>query len=67
MKKFISGLLFLLLSFACFAQGDASVNTGTMTSHLKIYVVLTVIAIILSILFGFLFYIERRISKLENK
>jgi len=68
MKK-ITFLLLLLLSYATvFAQGDQTVEMAdTMRSSGKIYVVVTIIAIIFAGLALYLFSIDRRLKKIENE
>lgn len=65
MKKFslLSGLMLTII--AAFAQGDSAANTGLMTRDLKIYVAVTVLAIVLTCIFIFLFYIEQQLKQLE--
>lgn len=66
MKKHLLNLLFLFISLVTFAQGES--GTGDFfKSNLKIYVVVAVLTIILSCIFIFLFAIERRLKKLEDK
>lgn len=65
MKRILS-LLLVLLSYSAFAQGDTGSN-DFFKSNLKIYVVMGVGIIILSCLFAFLFSLEKRLKKLENK
>lgn len=66
MKKHLLHILLLLLSFSAFAQGDSGSN-DFFKSNLKVYVVIGVGIIILSCLFAFLFSLESRLKKLENK
>ena len=68
MKKYLLSLVSLLIFLSTFAQGEvATGSTDVMRSHLKIYVVVAVLGIILTGIFVFLFAIERRLSKLEGK
>jgi hypothetical protein len=65
MNKYFLTILTLCFAFVSFAQGD----TGTQDifkSNLKIYVVVAVLVIILSLLFAFMFAVERRLKKLEK-
>lgn len=65
MNRFLLTILSLFFSFAAFAQGD----TGTQDifkSNLKIYVVVAVLVIILSLLLAFMFAIDRRLKNLEK-
>lgn len=66
MKRFLNLLLLTFLSFATFAQGQTDAN-DFFKSNLKIYVVVAVLTIILACIFVFLFAIERRLKKLEDK
>lgn len=66
MKKFLNVIMLLLLSLASFAQGDTGAE-DLFRSNLKIYVVVGVLTIILACMFAFLFSIERRLKKLEEK
>jgi hypothetical protein len=66
MKKFGNLLILSFLSLATFAQGDTGAE-DLFRSNLKIYVVVGVLTIILACMFAFLFSIERRIKKLEDK
>lgn len=66
MTKYFILFLSSFLSLSSFAQGD----TGTQDlfkSNLKIYVVVAVLVIILSLLFAFMFAIERRLKNLEKR
>jgi uncharacterized membrane protein len=51
---------------AVYAQ-DTSTNTGVMRSNGKIYVVMAVVATIVTGLFVYVYSIDKKISKLENK
>jgi hypothetical protein len=66
MKKFLNLLLLSLSTLVAMAQGDAGAN-DFFKSNLKIYVVVAVLLIILSCLFIFMFAIERRLKKIEQK
>ena len=66
MKKFLNVIMLLLLSLASFAQGDTGAE-DLFRSNLKIYVVVGVLTIIMACMFAFLFTIERRLKKLEEK
>ena len=66
MKKFMLNLLFVFASLLSFAQGETGTN-DFFKSNLKIYVVVAVLLIILTCLFVFLFSIEKRLKKLEEK
>ena len=66
MKKGLPILALILLSTAAFAQ-DKPEMADTMRSNGKIYVVVGVILIVLVGLFIYLFSIERKVKKLEQK
>lgn len=66
MNKYVLTTASIFLSIMSYGQGD----TGTQDifkSNLKIYVVVAVLVIIVSLLFAFMFSIERRLNKLEGK
>jgi hypothetical protein len=72
MKKYFKSLL--LVFFALFsvlyshAQDMlANTNTDVMRSNGKIYVVMAVVATIVTGLFLYVYSIDKKISKLENK
>jgi CcmD family protein len=66
MKKFISSLLMVLICFA--GQAQASVEMADQfRADGKIYVVIAVVAIILTGIFIYLFRLDRKISDLENR
>jgi uncharacterized membrane protein YkvI len=66
MKRiFILALSFAFTS-ALLAQGETA-GGGLMRGHHKLPVVVGVIAIILAVIFTFLFGMERRLKKLEEK
>lgn len=72
MKKYFKLLLLILMANVCvvsvYAQ-DAAVNANTdvMRSNGKIYVVMAVVATIVTGLFVYVYSIDKKISKLENK
>lgn len=66
MKKYALTLLSVLFFLVSFAQGDTG-EQNIFKSELKIYVVVAVLTIILICLFVFLFSLERRLKKLEEK
>ncbi|MCX6189652.1 MAG: CcmD family protein [Bacteroidetes bacterium] len=67
MKK-IKMLLFAMLAYVVSnAQGEAVEMADTFRQSGKIYVVITVIAIIFTGIISYLIYIDRKISNLENK
>lgn len=65
MKKYIYLLLMMLVSVGANAQ-DAEM-ADVMRSNGKIYVIVGIILIILVGLIAYLFLIDRKITKLENK
>ena len=72
MKQYFKSFLLVLMSNVCimsaYAQ-DAAANTNTdvMRSNGKIYVVMAVVATIVTGLFAYVYSIDKKISKLENK
>lgn len=67
MKK-IKMLLFAMLAYVVSnAQDEAIEMANTFRQSGKIYVVITVIAIIFTGIISYLIYIDRKISNLENK
>ena len=70
MNKFILRLVFCVLSFLMCGVSFAQDNTGSadvMRSNGKIYVVVAVCLTILLGLFGYVFSIDRKISRLEEE
>ena len=63
--KYLFYLITLLTPFVTFAQGDVA-TSDIFRSNLKYYVVAAVLTIIMSCIFGFLWFIERRVEKLER-
>jgi len=62
----------LLFVFVCFISANAqtqevAANTDIMRSNGKIYVVMAVVVTIVTGLFLYIFSIDKKISKLENK
>jgi nicotinamide riboside transporter PnuC len=70
MKKYFKSFLLVLIANVCviavYAQ-DTSTNTGVVRSNGKIYVVMAVVATIVTGLFVYVYSIDKKISKLENK
>lgn len=66
MKKLLSILALTIIYVNAFAQESVEM-ADTMRSNGKIYVVVGVILMILISLFGYLFFIERKVKKLEQK
>ncbi|MFA4871030.1 MAG: CcmD family protein [Pedobacter sp.] len=67
MKKFYVTFLMLVLSLQLFAQDGGSSITDSIYASGKIYVVVACIVLILLGLLFFLFTIEKRLKKLEQK
>ena len=67
MKKIASTLLMLLLTVNIFAQDNNVEMADAMRSDGKIYVVVAVILIILIGLLFYLFSLDRRLKMLEKK
>ena len=72
MKKYFKSLLlvFFVLADALYSHAeDTLVNTNSdvMRSNGKIYVVMAVVATIVTGLFLYVYSIDKKISKLENK
>jgi multisubunit Na+/H+ antiporter MnhB subunit len=65
MKKFLS--LFLLMIITTIANAQEAEMADVMRSNGKIYVVVGIILIILIGLITYLFMLDRKITKLENK
>jgi hypothetical protein len=67
MKKFSVTLLMLMLTLQLFAQNEGASLTESVYASGKIYVVVACIVLILFGLLIFLFSIEKRLKKLEQK
>ncbi|HEX4959093.1 MAG TPA: CcmD family protein [Lacibacter sp.] len=67
MRKLIALFILLLISLSTFAQTEQPEMADTMRSNGKIYVVVVVCLVILLGLVGYVFRIDRRLSKLEQK
>jgi heme/copper-type cytochrome/quinol oxidase subunit 2 len=71
MNKKVLGILLICISLLSQAQELMSVSEPQMADRLredgKIYVVISVIAIIFLSLVAFLIYIERKVKRLEEK
>lgn len=65
MKKYSVFLASFLLVLAAKAQGETGAG-DLFSGHLKIYVSVAVLAIILGWIFVFLFMMEKRLKKLED-
>lgn len=66
MKKLIVTILFLFAMISSFAQEKVEMAEALRSSG-KIYVVVSVIAVIFLGIATYLFYLERRLSKLEKE
>ncbi len=72
MKKYLKSFLLVLFALGCFVaaqaqDGIANTNTDVMRSNGKIYVVMAVVVTIVTGLFLYVYSIDKKISKLENK
>jgi len=72
MKKYFKSLLLVLMANVCIISAQAqdtaaNTNTDVMRSNGKIYVVMAVVATIVTGLFAYVYSIDKKISKLENK
>ncbi|MEY4552091.1 MAG: hypothetical protein RL099_419 [Bacteroidota bacterium] len=72
MKKYFKSFLLVLFTLVCFVTAKAqdvaaNANTDVMRSNGKIYVVMAVVATIVTGLFVYVYSIDKKISKLENK
>lgn len=67
MKKLIALFTLLLICFSSFAQTEQPQMADAMRSNGKIYVVVVVCLVILLGLVGYVFRIDRKLSKLEQK
>jgi uncharacterized transporter YbjL len=65
MKKFL--YLFLLMAVSTIGNAQDAEMADVMRSNGKIYVVVAIILIILIGLITYLFMLDRKITKLENK
>jgi hypothetical protein len=65
MKKINSLFTFLLLATPGFSQGAEMADT--MRSEGKIYVVVAIITVVLAGLIGYLVFIDRKTSRMEQK
>lgn len=68
MKKLLSTILFLFIAILSFAQTPEKVEMAdALRASGKIYVVVSVIAVIFLGIATYLIYMERRLSKLEKE
>lgn len=65
MKKYL--YLFLLMTISTLIQAQDAEMADVMRSNGKIYVVVGIILIVLTGLITYLFTLDRKITKLENK
>ena len=66
MHKTIATLVFVLLQFSLFAQSEVEM-ADTLRSEGKIYVVVAIMLVIFLGLIGYLFLMDRKITRLERK
>ena len=72
MKQYFKSFLLVLIAHVCITavhaqDAAANVSTDVMRSNGKIYVVMAVVATIVTGLFAYVYAIDKKISKLENK
>ena len=72
MKKYLKSFLLVLFALGCFVaaqaqDGTVNANRDVMRSNGKIYVVMAVVVTIVTGLFLYVYSIDKKISKLENK
>jgi cytochrome c biogenesis protein CcdA len=67
MKKITLTLLMLLSTIHLFAQNQTATITDSLYASGKIYVVVICVSIILLGLLSFLFFIDKRLKKIEKK
>ncbi|MFN5134239.1 MAG: CcmD family protein [Chitinophagaceae bacterium] len=67
MQKIITLLMLLTISLSTFAQTEQPQMADAMRSNGKIYVVVVVCLLILFGLIGYVFRIDRKLTKLEQK
>jgi heme/copper-type cytochrome/quinol oxidase subunit 2 len=72
MKKYFKSLLLVFMANVCIITAQAqdtaaNASTDVMRSNGKIYVVMAVVATIVTGLFAYVYSIDKKISKLENK
>jgi hypothetical protein len=72
MKKYFKSFLLVLMANVCIITAQAqdtaaNASTDVMRSNGKIYVVMAVVATIVTGLFAYVYSIDKKISKLENK
>lgn len=67
MKNILSFILMMLFSIATFAQQTEVEMAEEMRSSGKIYVVVAVLTLIFAVFIVYLFSIDKRLKKVENK
>ena len=67
MQKIITLLMLLFISCSTFAQNEQPQMADAMRSNGKIYVVVVVCLLILIGLIGYVFRIDRKLTRLEQK
>lgn len=72
MKQYFKSFLLVLIAHVCIISAHAqyaaaNTNTDVMRSNGKIYVVMAVVVTIVTGLFAYVYSIDKKISKLENK
>lgn len=67
MKNILSFILMMLFSMATFAQQTEVEMAEEMRSSGKIYVVVAVLTLIFTVFIVYLFSIDKRLKKVENK
>jgi hypothetical protein len=72
MKKYFKSLLLVLMANVCIITAQAqdtaaNASIDVMRSTGKFYVVMAVVATIVTGLFAYVYSIDKKISKLENK
>lgn len=67
MHKIITVFTLLFISFSTFAQTEQPQMADAMRSNGKIYVVVVVCLLILMGLIGYVFRIDRKLTRLEQK
>jgi len=72
MKQYFKSFLLVLIAHGCIISAHAqdtaaNTNTDVMRSNGKIYVVMAVVVTIVTGLFAYVYSIDKKISKLENK
>jgi|688.fasta_scaffold10225_12 protein-S-isoprenylcysteine O-methyltransferase Ste14 len=66
-KSFLSVLVLLLFTISTFGQSQEVPMADGMRAEGKIYVVVAIVLLILSGLIGYLFFLDKKVSKLENR